>query len=40
MDDMIGENQCFRDVLVWGHLVGAESKQIEFRANRKPFDSF
>ncbi len=39
MDDMIGKNQCFRDVLVWGHLVGAESKQIEFRAHCKPLNS-
>jgi len=40
MDDMIGKNQCFRNVLVWGHLVGTESNQIEFRANRKQFDRF
>jgi hypothetical protein len=37
---MICENQCFCDVVVWGHLLGAESNQIEFCTNGKPFNNF
>ena len=32
-------NQCLSDILILGHLAGAESKQIEFPAHSKLLDS-
>ena len=35
MNKAVAENQCFCDVLVRGHLVGAKSKHIKAFANCK-----
>jgi len=35
---MTAKNQCLSDIVIREHLVGAESKQIEFAAHYKPLD--
>ncbi|MBW1849704.1 MAG: hypothetical protein JRJ27_21870 [Deltaproteobacteria bacterium] len=39
LDYITANNQCLSDILIRGHLVSAESKQIEFPAHCKLLDS-